>query len=238
MVGGLAAYLSSQIGMPVDPFPSSAGVSSWPQGLGVDPGSIFLPALGYLLGGFAGIGTRFDLGAQFFRKADARPRAARKWAAVAALLAAVAAAWLVPRYLLDDMEAGIKKREDKLAKDEKAFQEDLDVLLGKRKDLLSWTRRRADWIDVLREITVAVPENKDVFLSQVNFREGGEAIKLLGKAMSEDAVNRFVNALNRSSLFRRVERRNIQQHRDRAERHKWDFELTGWLAEPGEEVAR
>jgi type IV pilus assembly protein PilM len=237
-IGGFPAFLSAQIGMPVEPFPANAGIGIWPQGLGADPGALFLPALGYLLGGFAGIGTRFDFGADFFRRADARPRATRKWLSAAAVLALLAGGWLVPDHYLSRMEEDAKKTEEKLLKDEKAFQEENDALLKKLKDLRSWTRNRADWIDVLREITVAVPETKDVFLTQANFREGGEALKILGRAVSEDAVNRFVNALNRSTLFRRVERRTIQQHRDRSERHKWDFEVTGYMVEPEEEVVR
>jgi len=237
-IGGLAAFVSGPIGMPVEPFPAGAGIAAWPAGLGADPGTLFLPALGYLLGGFAGIGTRFDFRTDFFRKADVRPRAARKWLAGAALLSLVAGGWFVPDHYLDAWEERVKDREADIAKTEKAHLERAEALNRQAKDLRSWTGRRADWIDVLREITVAVPESKDVFLTQVNFREGGEPLKILGRAVSEDAVNRFANALSRSALFRRVERRTIQQHRDRNERHKWDFEVSGTLAEPEEEVAR
>jgi type IV pilus assembly protein PilM len=237
-IGGLAAFVSGPIGMPVEPFPAGAGIASWPAGAGADPGSYYLPALGYLLGGFTGIGTRFDFRGNFFAKADAKPRTAKKWLATAAVLSLIAGGWLVPDHYLGVWEDRVKERETLIAKQEKAQQERTDALTRQRKELRSWTGRRADWIDVLREITVAVPESKEVYLTQVNFREGGEPLKILGRAVSEDAVNRFANALSRSPLFRRVERRTIQQHRDRNERHKWDFEVSGILAESDEEVAR
>lgn len=234
-VGGLAAFLSEQIGVPVETFPEKAGIASWPESVTV-PGSHFVQALGYLLGGLAGVGTVFDFGARFFSKADVKPRPTRKYLGAAAAAVLVLAGWLVPDTELGRMEKVQKADEIAVSAREKEEKETLEVLEKKLKDLRSWTWRGPKWIDVLREVTLAVPESKEVYLTQVQFREGGEALKILGRAVDEEAVNQFQKILTRSPMLRLVERRTIQQHKDRKERHLWDFELKTWLREPEEET--
>jgi Tfp pilus assembly protein PilN len=236
-IEGLAEYLSRQVGVPVELFPDDAGVGAWPEGT-QSPGSLFVPALGYLLGGFAGVGTRFDLGAEFFARADVKPRATRKYIVAALVAVLLVAAWAIPDYTLDIEESDLKAAEKDLDKREAEVDERLGTLQEKLSDLRSWTQPRAQWIDVLREITVAVPESKEVFLVQVNFSLGGDALKIMGRAVSAEAVNGFADRLTRSAFFYRVERRTLQQHRDRKEAHRWDFELNTYLREPEEEVSR
>jgi len=234
-VGGLAPFLSEQIGVPVEAFKQDAGVSGWPSNAS-NPGAQFVPALGYLLGDFAGLGTRFDFGTDFFSKADAKPRPTRKYLLVATAVAALLAGWLVPDHYLSGTDEGLKRREKDVGDREKTATEAVEKLREKIEDLKSWTWKGPSWIDVMREITLAVPESKEAYLTQVQFRAGGEPLRILGRAVNEDAVNRFVGKLTRSELVWLVERRNIQQHRDRKERHHWDFELKGFLVEPEEEV--
>jgi type IV pilus assembly protein PilM len=234
-VGGLAPFLSEQIGVPVETFKQDAGLTGWPPNT-ANPGAQFVPALGYVLGDFAGLGTRFDFGADFFRKADAKPRPTRKVLLAVAALTALLAAFFVPDHYLGGMEKDLKEREKDVSEREKTAGETVGKLEKKLKDLRSWTWQGPSWIEVIREITLSVPESKEVYLTQVQFRAGGEPLRILGRAVNEDAVNRFVNQLTRSELVWLVERRNIQQHRDRKERHRWDFELKGFLVEPEGEV--
>ncbi|MHC4778666.1 MAG: pilus assembly protein PilM [Planctomycetota bacterium] len=237
-VGGLNTNLSEQIGVPVEMFPQGGGIEGWPTDAPANPGAIFLQSVGYLLGGFIGLGTQFDFGANFFAMADYKAKPTKKYLLAATAVAVLLAAWLVPNQQFGRMEKELDSKQKMLEKREKTEGEDVTALQKKLKDLRSWTWKRANWVDVLREITLAVPETKDVYLTQVQFREGGEPVKIHGRAIHEDAVNNFVKALTRSSMIRQVERRSIQQHRDRKEKHRWDFEITGFLTEPTEEVSR
>ena len=194
--------------------------------------------MGYCLGDFIGLGTRFNFAWDFFEKADWKPKPTRKYLMAATAVAVVLAAWLVPDNWFGKREKDLSAREAVLSKDEKAEGEAMQALATKLRDLRSWTWKRASWIDVLREITLAVPESKEVFLTQVQFREGGEPVKIHGRAIDEDSVARFVGALTRSPMIRLVERRAIQQHRDRKEKHRWDFDINGFLVEPTGEVSR
>jgi type IV pilus assembly protein PilM len=237
-VGGLSTFLSEQIGVPVEPFPPKGGVEGWPGEGPSNPGALFLLAVGYCLGDFIGLGTRFNFAWDFFGKADRKPKPTMKYLLAATAVAVLLAGWLVPDNGFSRMEKALTAREASLSKDEKVEGEGMTALQTKLKDLRSWTWKRARWIDVLREITLAVPETKEVFLTQVQFREGGEPVKIHGRAIDEDSVAHFVGALTRSPMVRLVERRSIQQHRDRKEKHRWDFEINGFLVEPTEEVSR
>ncbi|GEM_PF-3593556 len=237
-VEGLESFLTEQLGVRVEAFRRDVGVEGWPAEAGEEVGAQFIPAVGYLLGGFAGVGTRFDLGGEFFAKADVKARPLKKYLAAAAVILVLLAGWLIPDRELSRMEADARERMESLVEEEKRQDEALDVLMTKLNDLRTWTGQRARWIDVLREVTLSVPETKEVFLTQVGFREGNEPLKIRGRAVDAEAVNRFVEALIRSSLFRRVERRTLQQHRDRKDRHRWDFDLNIYLFAPEEEVSR
>jgi hypothetical protein len=236
-VGGFAPFLTEQIGLPVTTLTGRVGVEGWPDVEPTPPSALFVPALGFLLGGFARVGTRFDFGADFFRKADIKPRPTKKYLVGAAILVFFLAGWLVPDHHFDLEEEEIVKEEKRLGVKETEEKEALETLEKKLKDLRSWTVQGPNWVDVLREITLAVPETKEVYLTQVKFSEGGEPLKLLGRGVNEDAVNRFVNALTKSGLIRLVQRRTIQHQPDRKEKHRWDFELNTYLVGP-EEVAR
>ncbi|MHC5039805.1 MAG: pilus assembly protein PilM, partial [Planctomycetota bacterium] len=183
-VGGFAPFLTEQIGLPVTTLTGRVGVEGWPDVEPTPPSALFVPALGFLLGGFARVGTRFDFGADFFRKADIKPRPTKKYLVGAAILVFFLAGWLVPDHHFDLEEEEIVKEEKRLGVKETEEKEALETLEKKLKDLRSWTVQGPNWVDVLREITLAVPETKEVYLTQVKFSEGGEPLKLLGRGVN------------------------------------------------------
>lgn len=120
---------------------------------------------------------------------------------------------------LAELEASLKELQPRV--------ETVKATMAHIQQAREWDDLRFPWIDLLKDLSERIDPAMLIILN-ANFEDSG-AVRLTGKAKSEDAFNDLLKKLGESKFFKSAGFEYRQRNQDKSD-YRWDFAIKGELA--------